>query len=143
MANYNISAIRGQLKTLLLTASGVSTYVYDYMNPQPAGYPCIIFDVANETNEILDDSNNKHIITFSIYILAEITVAGEQAAKSLLDEVQKSVMTILEKKSNDTLGGTVDFVMPPDGGRKHSPTPNGSGFMKDIQFRVVVASSIL
>ena len=142
MATYNIANIRAQLKTLLLTVPGVSN-VYDYMNPTPAGFPCIVFDIANETNEMLDDSTNKHVIAFSIYILAEIAVAGEQNAKNLLDVVQASAITILEKKSNDTLSGTVDWVMPPDGGRKHSPTPNGAAFMKDIQFKVVCASSIL
>ena len=143
MTVYNPTAIRAQLKTLLLTVAGVGTNVYDYMNPTPAGYPCIIFDITNEANILLDDSTNQHTITFSIYILAQISVAGEQTAKNLLDAVQQSAITILEKKSNDTLGSTVEWVYPPDGGRKHSPTPDGSAFMKDIQFKVMIASSIL
>ncbi len=142
MSTFDIDATRSALKTLLQTATEVA-YVYDYSNPDIAGFPCIIFDVSNEQAEMYDDSGNLRTITFTIWALQEITSIGEQGAKTNLDKVVKSVINILEKKTNDTLSGTVDWIMPVVGRRSHVTTPQGAAFMQEIVLNAKVYSSIL
>lgn len=142
MATFDINAVRAQIKTLLQTATELA-FVYDYANPDVAGYPCAIFDVSNENSEMLDDSNNIRTMTWSIWILQEITVKGEAAAKTLLDAAVRNVINILEKKSNDTLSNTVDWIMPVVGRRSQVPTPNGAAFMQEVILNAKVASTIL
>lgn len=142
MATFDINAARSALKTLLQGATEIAN-VYDYSNPNVAGYPAIIFDVSNEESEMLDDANNLRTIQFTIWILQEITVKGEQAAKDVLDAAVKSVVNILEAKANETLSGTVDWIMPVMGRRSHTPTPQGAAFMQEVVLRAKVASTIL
>lgn len=142
MATFDINNVRAQIKTLLETATELA-YVYDYANPDVSGYPCAIFDVSNENGEMLDDSNNLRTMTWNIWILQEISVAGEQTAKTILDAAVKKVINTLEKKSNGTLGNTVDWIMPIVGRRTHVPTPNGGAFMQEILLNAKVASTIL
>lgn len=142
MASFDINAARAQLKTLLQTVPELA-YVYDFSNPNVEGFPCVIFDVSSEDSEMLDDAYNLRTIQFTIWILQEITVAGEQDAKDSLDAAVKAVVNILEKKTNDTLGNTVDWIMPVMGRRTHVPTPQGAAFMQEIILRAKVASSIL
>lgn len=142
MSTFDPTAVRAQIKTLLQTASELA-YVYDYANPDIAGFPCAIFDISNEESEMLDDASNLRTMTFNIWILQEITVKGEQLAKDNLDAAVKNVINILEKKSNDTLANTVDWIMPVIGRRSHVPTPQGAAFMQEIVLRAKVASTIL
>ena len=139
---FDINNVRAQIKTLLQTVTELA-FVYDYANPDIAGYPAAIFDVSNENSEMLDDSNNLRTMTWSIWILQEITVKGEAAAKTLLDVAVKNVINVLEKKSNDTLAGTVDWIMPVVGRRSQVPTPQGAAFMQEIILNAKVASTIL
>lgn len=142
MATFDINNVRAQIKTLLQTVTELA-FVYDYANPDVAGYPCAIFDVSNENSEMLDDSNNLRTMTWTIWILQEISVAGEQTAKTILDAAVKKVINVLEKKSNDTLSNTVDWIMPIVGRRTHVPTPNGAAFMQEVILNAKVASTIL
>lgn len=142
MATFDINNVRAQIKSLLQTVTELA-FVYDYSNPDVAGYPAAIFDVSNENSEMLDDSNNLRTMTWTIWILQEISVAGEQQAKTILDAAVKKVINVLEKKSNDTLGNTVDWIMPIVGRRTHVPTPNGGAFMQEVILNAKVASTIL
>jgi len=142
MATFDPNAVRVQIKNLLQTVTEIA-FVYDYSNPNIEGYPAVIFDVGNEDSEMLDDSSNLRTITFNIWILQEITVKGEQSAKTILDNIVKLVVNILEKKSNETLSNTVDWIMPVMGRRTHIATPEGAAFMQEIVLRAKVASTIL
>lgn len=142
MATYDIAATRAALKSLLSTIAGIA-FIYDYTNPDIAGYPAIIFDVSNEDAEMLDEANNVRTIQFSIWILQEIPVAGEQAAKSSLDAIAKAVINALELSANTTLGNTVDWTMPVSGKRQHMPTPQGDAFVQEIMLNAKVASAIV
>ena len=59
------------------------------------------------------------------------------------DVAVKNVINVLEKKSNDTLSGTVDWIMPVVGRRSQVPTPQGAAFMQEIILNAKVASTIL
>jgi hypothetical protein len=142
MTIFDPATTRTQIKSLLQTVTELQ-YVYDYHNPNVEGYPCAIFDIKEQTSEMLDDSNNLRTTTYVIYIMQEITVAGEQNAKDYLDVVVKNVINVLEKRSNDTLTNTVDWVIPLVGQRSHVQTPNGAAFMQELQLRVKIASTIL
>lgn len=142
MATFDIDAVRAQIKTLILTVPELS-FVYDYSNPDIEGFPAVIFDVSNENAEMLDEASNLRTVQFTIWILQEITVLGEQAAKTSLDACVKAVVNILEKKTNDTLSGTVDWIMPVVGRRTHVPTPQGAAFMQELVLSAKVASTIL
>lgn len=142
MATFDINNVRARIKALLETVTELA-YVYDYANPDVQGFPAAIFDVSNETSEMMDDTNNLRTMKWTIWVLQEIPVKGEQAAKTILDAAVKAVVNVLEKKSNDTLSNTVDWIMPVTGRRSHVPTPNGSAFMQEIILDAKVASTIL
>lgn len=142
MATYNPAAIRAAVKALLIGATGIST-VYDFFNPTIDGYPCIIFDIDNEDGTMLDDINNLRVITFKVWIAAELAIAGQEAASGFLDTAVQSVINTLEKRGNDTLSGTVDWVMPVSGQRSQVASPDGNFMYQELFLRCNIASSIL
>jgi hypothetical protein len=142
MTTYNPSAIRAQIKALLQTVTELAV-VYDYRSAVLSGYPAVIFDMTNEEGTMLDDSNNVRVLTFTIWIICELPVKGEDLAKTILDDATKAVINILEKKSNDTLSGTVDWVMPALGQRSEVQTPSGNTIYQEVRLRCNVASTIL
>jgi len=142
MSTYDPSAIRSQIKTLLQTVSEVAV-VYDYRAVSLSGYPAIIFDLTNEDGTMLDDANNLRVLTFTIWIVCELPVKGEDLAKTILDNTTKSVINVLELKANDTLSGTVDWIMPVMGTRQEVATPEGNSIYQEIKLRCNVASTIL
>ena len=142
MTTYDPAAIRAQIKTLLQTATEISN-VYDYNNPVIDGYPAIVFDISNESNDMLDESNNMRVITFTIYVITEIKVKGLDLATTILDNAVKSITNIIEKRSNDTLSNTVDWVTPVMGKREQSNSPEGNFIYQEMQLKCNIASSIL
>lgn len=142
MATYNIGAIRSALKTLLETLTSVKK-VYSSMNPVIEGYPAIIFDLDNEDATMLDDANNTRTLTFKLWIACEIPNAGMAEARDLLDNTTKDVVNLLEKVTNQTLSGNVDWMIPVIGKRDQSNSPEGNFYYQELLLRVNVVSSIL
>lgn len=142
MSTYDPSAIRAQIKTLLLTVTELSA-VYDYRSNLISGYPAVIFDMTNEEGTMLDDSNNMRVITFTLWVICELPVKGEALAKTILDNASKAVLNVLEAKANDTLSGTVDWIMPAMGQRQEVAGPEGNSIYQEIRLRCNVASTIL
>jgi hypothetical protein len=139
---YNLQTIRGNLKTLLTAVTGIAN-VYDTFETNIAGYPAIIFDISNNESEMLTDSENIRKITFTLYVLAEITIAGRDTAKGLLDTVTQNVITALEDKDNMSLSGSVDWIMPTVGARDEFDSTDGVVFSQKLDIVINVASSIL
>lgn len=142
MTTYNPTTIRANLKSLLTNVTGISK-VYDYYNPNIEGYPAIVFDITAEDGSMLDDSNNLRVITFMAYIYVEIPVNGQNAEKNSLDTITAAVINAVELKSNDTLSGAVDWVMPTMGRRQQIETDAGMVFMQELQIKCNIASTIL
>ena len=142
MSTYDPNAVRTQLKTLLQTVNELSV-VYDYRNPTITGYPAVIFDMTNEEGTMLDDTSNVRVITFTLWIICELPVKGEELAKTILDNATKAVINVLEDKDNDTLGGTVDWVMPVMGQRAEVASPEGNTIYQELRVRCNIASTIL
>ncbi len=142
MSTYNIATIRANLKTLLTAVTGIS-YCYDYYNANIEGYPAIIFDVTNEDASMLDDSNNLRVITFTIYIYSEVQISSQTTSRGKLDTIVASVINALELKTNDSLSGAVDWIMPVIGRRQELETTQGLVYMQELQLKCNVASSIL
>lgn len=140
--SFDISATRAQIKTLLSTVPGLA-FVYDFNNPNVEGYPCAIFDVTDEQAQFFDEVSNLRTIQFTINVLQEISVAGEQTAKNQLDAVVKDIINLLEKSSNTSLSGTVDWIIPVTGARKHVATPQGGAYAQEVLLKANVISSIL
>lgn len=140
--SYDLTTIRANLKTLLQTVTEI-TNVYDYNNSKPAGYPAIIFDITENQSDMLTDTENIRTITFTAYILSEITVAGLDTSKGILDIATKQVVTALEKITNMTLSGSVDWIMPTVGVRQEFSTPEGSVLAQELKIQAKVSSSIL
>jgi len=144
MAIYDPAAIRAAIKTLIQTAVGTDiAFVYDFDNPNVEGYPAIIFDISGEDNEMMDDSNNMRKITFTIYVMVEIKVITLEVATDILDNAVKAITNLVEKKSNNTLSNTVDWVTPVIGKRQQTNSPDGNLIWQEMQLRCNIASSIL
>ncbi len=139
---YNLATIRGNLKTLLQTVTGIAN-VYDHYEINPSGYPCIIFDISNNESSMLTDTENVRKITFTAYILVEIQVAGRDEAKDLLDTASQAVVIALEKKDNMSLSGAVDWIMPTIGPRDEFAVASGQVFSQRLDIVMNVSSSIL
>ena len=142
MATYDPAAIRSAIKTLVSGVTSVSK-VYDFLNPEIEGYPAVIFDVSDEEASMLDDANNLRIITFKMWLVVEIPVKLQVGARDLLDTITKDVINVLELKANDTLSGTVDWVVPVVGPRTQSLSPEGNFFYQELNIQCNVASTIL
>ena len=140
--SYNPTAIRSAIKSLLTAVTGIAQ-VYDKGKSNIAGYPAILFDQTNDESEMLDDCNNLHHVTFTAEIYMETTTAGLDQAITTIDTVVENVITALEKKSNDTLSGVVDLVMPTSGRSQQTETTQGVVCMKEIIINCKVATSIL
>lgn len=141
MATFNPAAIRSAIKTLLQTVTSVAN-VYDWNNPQVAGYPAIIFDISNDENSFLDSSHNLRVLTFDIYAIVEIPVDGIQDAKDKLDVITKDILAVLENKANLSLSGTVDWIEPSVGQRVQSQSPESNILYQQMRVKVNVASNI-
>lgn len=144
MTIYDPAAIRASIKSLIQTAVGDTiAYVYDFNNPNIDGYPAIVFDISNEDNQMMDDSNNMRIITFTLYVISEIQVSKLDVATGILDNAVKSITNLVEKRSNDTLSNTVDWVTPVMGKRQQSHSPDGNFIYQEMQLKCNIASTIL
>jgi hypothetical protein len=141
MSTYNPATIRANLKTLLQTVTKIAN-VYDQYETNVAGYPAIIFDISKNESDMLTDAENIRKITFSIYILAEITIAGRDTAKGLLDNATQDVITALEAKANQSLSGSIDWMMPTVGARDEFAVVDGQVFSQKLDVVMYVASSI-
>lgn len=141
MATYDISATRAALKTLIQTVTKIAN-VYDYANPIIDGYPAVILDMTSEDGTMLDDNNNLRVITFTIWLAQETKVLGLQGAKDSLDAATKDLINALELRSNDTLGGTVDWIMPSSGRRLQSQSEEGLIVYQEIILKCNVSSAI-
>jgi hypothetical protein len=139
---YNLQTFRSALKTLLQTVTEVA-YVYDRRNPNIEGYPAIIFDITKNQNEMLTNVENLRETTFTIWLIAEVGVAGMANANSYLDNVTKKVVEALEDIDNLSLGGNVDWIMPVEGAREEVSSTQGSAIWQILELRVRVSSSVL
>lgn len=142
MSTYDPSAVRAQIKTLLQTVTELQV-VYDYRSSVISGYPAVIFDMTNEEGTMLDDANNVRKLTFTIWIICELPIKGEDQAKTILDNATKAVINVLEDRDNATLGGTVDWVMPAVGQRAEVAGVGGNTIYQEIRLVCNVASTIL
>ena len=139
---YDLDLIRTALKTLLATITEIA-FVYDRRNPNIEGFPAVIFDITNNENIMLTNTQNQRTITYTLYIIAEIGTAGATQANTILDIATKKVVEILEDKDNITLSGNADWIMPVVGAREEVSSPNGSQIWQQLDLQVRVVSSIL
>lgn len=144
MATYDPAAVRAALKALLQTCSTVaSANVYDSRKTNIDGYPAIIFDLTNESGTMLDEITNVRVLTFTIWVVVEVSVAGQATAGATLDACVKEVVNLLEKASNAELSGTVDWTMPAVGQRDEVATPEGNTLYQEIKLQCNVSSTLL
>ena len=144
MATYDPALIRAALKTLLQTCTTIaSANVYDSRKTNIEGYPAVIFDLTNEAGVMLDEITNVRVLTFTIWIIVEVSVATQVTAQGTLDACVKEVVNLLEKASNAELGGTVDWTMPAVGQRDEVSTPEGNTLYQEIKLQCNVSSTLL
>ena len=142
--SISISTIRTNLKTVvsnLVTGSTVSV-VYDYFEPNVSGFPAIVFDITNNTDDYLTNKENLLKITFSAYIIVEIFQNEVEDATRLLDTVTDALIVELRKEANISLSGAVDWISPVVGPRTQVETPSGMAFQQQLDIVLNVADTI-
>ena len=142
MTTYNLSTIRADLKTLFLTITEIA-FVYDRRNPTVEGYPCIIFDVERNDNEMITNVENLRQITFRVWIMTEIPVGGAEKANTILDNATTAVIEEIEKISNLQLGGDINWFPPVEGARQEVSSPTGNLVWQILDLRCRIISSVL
>ena len=140
--SYNLETLRANLKTLLVAVTEIQN-VYDYAEPEIAGYPAIIFDIVEKDDEWKTNTDVLRTITFRVWILIETKVGGLETAKDRLDRATKTVVEALEDADNQTLSGACDWILPTAGTRSQIQGPNGNLLSQTLDVRVKVLSSIL
>ena len=142
MPTYNLASIRSAIKDILSGVTGLA-FIYDRRNPNIEGYPCAIFDVTGNTNDMLTNVENERKITFTVWLIQEIGVKGMSDANGLLDEITREAVEALENRSNLTLGGLVDWIMPAEGKREEVASPQGSAVWQILNLDVRVTTSVV
>jgi len=142
MPTYNLATIRGAIKTLLEGVTDLA-YVYDRRNPNIEGYPCAIMDITGNQNDMLTNVENERKITFTVWLITEVGVKGMEDANALLDEITREAVETLEDRSNLTLGGLVDWIMPAEGKREEVTSPQGSAIWQILNLDVRVTTSVV
>jgi hypothetical protein len=142
MPTYNLATIRGAIKTILESVSSLA-YVYDRRNPIIEGYPCAIFDITNNENDMLTNVENERKITYTIWLIQEVGIQGMTDANVLLDEITREAIENLESRANLTLGGLVDWIMPAEGKREEVSSPEGSAIWQVLNLDVRVTTSVV
>jgi len=140
----SIGTIRTNLKTVisnLVTSSTVSV-VYDYYEPNLSGYPAIVFDITDNSDDYLTTQENLLKITFSAYIIVEIYKNEIENATRLLDTVTDALIVELRKSTNLSLAGSVDWIQPVVGARQQVETPNGQAFQQKLDIKINVSDTI-
>jgi hypothetical protein len=142
--SISIGTIRSNLKTVIsnLVTSTTVAVVYDYFEPSVSGYPVIMFDITNNTDEYLTNKENLLKITFSAYILVEIFQNEVEDATRLLDTVTDALIVELRKEANISLSGAVDWISPVVGPRQQVETPRGMAFQQQLDIVLNVADTI-
>lgn len=141
MASYNPATVRAAIKAIITAINSVQS-VYDFPNPTIDGYPAVIFELSNEDGAMLDDITNMRTLTFEVWIACEVAVEGLAAGVALLDATTKDVINALESRTNQTLGGACDWMMPVVGKREQIGSPEGNYLYQQLLLKVNIASSI-
>jgi hypothetical protein len=140
MAN-GFTTIREAIYTVLQTVTRAQE-VYNYYPTQPAGYPCIMFDVSESENSFLTNEQNKRTLTWTIYVMVTVNRlhAGTmvQTAGAALDDICDEVVDVLE--ADGSLGGVVDWSLPLTGGRDEVETPQGMALVQTLVLTTVVGT---
>lgn len=139
-----VATIRTNLKGVIsnLVTSSTISVVYDYYEPNPSGYPAVVFDITNNSDSFLTNQENLLKITFTAYILVEIFNKDIEGATDLLDNVTDKLITELRKEDNLSLSGAVDWISPVIGPRDQIETPNGQAFSQQLDIEINVADTI-
>ena len=140
--SYDLSQIRATLKSLFQTITEIA-YVYDRRNPTVEGYPCIIFDIERNDSEMITNTQNLRTITFRVWIMTEIPVAGASTANEILDNATTAVVTEVENIANLELGGDIQWLPPTEGARQEVSSPTGNLIWQILDLRCKIISSVL
>jgi hypothetical protein len=116
--------------------------VYDYFEPNVSGYPAIVFDITNNTDDYLTNKENLLKITFSAYVIVEIFENGVEDATRLLDTVTDALILELRDEDNISLSGAVDWISPVVGPRQQVVTSSGMAFQQQLDIVLNVADII-
>ena len=107
-------SIASSLKTILETVrdgvGGRLSAVYDTEVPEGASYPYATLTTGEATEEALDTSTNTTLYRFTI---RAVNVAKDKAtAEATMRKLADDILAELRKRANQTLGGTVDNILP-------------------------------
>ena len=142
MATYDLNLIRNTIATLFGTITEIA-FVYDRRNPTVEGYPCIIFDIDKSESEMLTNVENLRTITFRVWIMTEIPVAGASQANTILDNATTAVVNVVENISNLQLGGDITWLPPVEGARQEVSSPTGNLIWQILDLRCRIISYVL
>lgn len=135
MAN-TIQTIRTALYNKLNTLLNGKVKVYAYYESNPSQYPCIIFDITNQQNDFLTNTENSSSLTFKMVLMVQQVGDGvrvgltEQQATDKLDALTDIIIDALE--DDWSLGGVTDYCIPTASTRETWEIPNGFARCQNI-----------
>jgi len=122
-------SIRAKVKAKL-DAITEFAFVQDFHETDLTGFPAVTFDIASETGTFLTNKENQRKLVFNIIIYQEITSAGLNKAKRIVDERS---LQVIDAFANDfSLGGEVDFCTPLAGQRGQFDAGHGKVFFQQL-----------
>ena len=122
-------SIRTKIKAILDGISGFD-FVSDFHDVDLTSFPAVTFDIGQESGSFLTNKENQRKVTFNIIIYQEVTTAGLDKAKRIVDE---RTLEVIDAFANDfSLSGEVDFCTPLAGQRGQFDAGHGKVFFQQL-----------
>lgn len=102
------AAIVSILQTNITTAN----VVYNYIEPNPSGYPAIMVEYYDGQGEFADTGRNRRSRVYRITCMQERVKVGPKEAERILASLVDQIIGIFDDRTNLRLSNTCDFAYP-------------------------------
>lgn len=86
--------------------------IYDYIEPNPTGYPAITVESYDGTGEFADTGRNRRKRYYRITCQQERIKVGASNAESILTALVDQIVATFDSRTNLNLNNTAEFAYP-------------------------------
>lgn len=104
--------IKDQVVSILQTNITKAKVVYDYMEPNPSGYPAIMCDWYDGSGRFADTGRNRRSRILRITCLQERVKVGPSNAERICENLADQIISVFDNRTNLTLNNAVNFARP-------------------------------
>lgn len=86
--------------------------IYNYVETNPSGYPCITVEFFDGTGEFADTGRNRRKRIYRITCMQERLTVGASEAERILGSMADQIMATFDARANINLNNTCNFAYP-------------------------------